>query len=989
MKNKALVYLIIGGVILAAIIVFGSLWMRSAAGKDTRSVIRSLNSMYLEELAVRREQVVEKNLNENVKLIDIAVGLMTAEDLRDTGHLMAYQSRMKKLFKLERFAFVNTSGHIYTSTGVKYDIDEYPFDYKTIKGPQVAVKNVATTHKTVVIAKPVDKEIAVSGDRLTVCFMEQDMSVLLEGASMDTHDTESTFCNIYTREGIPLSELVLGGKASETNLLNALANADFEQGYSYEQTVQDFQGGKKGMIAFSYKGTREMLAFVPVKGTDWQLTYLVRESVVSSRIGSVFNTVIARSLVQSVASAVLLLILFGIIITQMGRNVRLTMEKASADLIMALSRNYKSVFYVDLDNDTAACYREDSVLTDTPRLNQVVSYRHAVTTYSARHVAPEDRDKFNEFVEPDAVRTNVANNNLSLRYLEMTPSGERYTMLKIAGVSHGPGSSGIVCMGFSDVDEETRQSLLQQQALQTALDTAEEASKAKTTFLSSMSHEIRTPMNAIIGLDSLALRNKDLPEETRDYLTKIGSSAKHLLGLINDILDMSRIESGRLTLRSEEFSFRDTLEQINTMVMSQCSDKGLEYTCQMLGGVSDYYIGDNMKLKQVLINILSNAVKFTDAPGSIRFTVERRETNQNHSVLVFTIKDTGAGMDQDFVDHELFKPFTQAEAGKNSKYGSTGLGMAITQTIVTLMNGEIHVDSKKGVGTTFTVTITLKNADSNHVVSGYLDLADMRVLIVDDEEVSAEHARMVLEEVSIKADVSYNGPDALRMVEVAHTKQQPYNLVLLDWKMPEMDGLQVAEQIRSRYDSETTVIILTSYNWEEIYDQALHVGVDSFLAKPLFASNIISEFETIARKNNMQLRRERPKAELKGRHILLAEDILINAEIMTELLEIREVQVDHAENGEEALALFENHPSGYYSAILMDIQMPRMDGLEAARAIRASLHEDARSIPIIALTANAFDEDVQKSLQAGMNAHLSKPVEPETLFETLETLIVD
>ena len=263
----------------------------------------------------------------------------------------------------------------------------------------------------------------------------------------------------------------------------------------------------------------------------------------------------------------------------------------------------------------------------------------------------------------------------------------------------------------------------------------------------------------------------------------------------------------------------------------------------------------------------------------------------------------------------------------------------------------------------------------------------MRILVVDDEEVAAEHARIVLDEVGIKADTCYDGPSALHMLEVQHAKHEPYNLVLVDWKMPAMDGLELTKEIRKRYDKETTVIILTSFNWDEIMDEALHIGVDSFLAKPLFASNVIDEFERIARKNSMSLFKEKKRADLKGRHILMAEDVLVNAEIMKQIIQIREAKIDHAENGRRVLEMFELSPVGYYDAVLMDVRMPEMDGLEAASALRALPRADAKSIPIIALTANAFDEDVQRSLQAGMNAHLSKPVEPERLYQTLEELI--
>ena len=522
--------------------------------------------------------------------------------------------------------------------------------------------------------------------------------------------------------------------------------------------------------------------------------------------------------------------------------------------------------------------------------------------------------------------------------------------------------------------------------LKEALIVAEEANKAKTVFLSNMSHEIRTPMNAIIGLDSLALRNESIPEETREYLEKIDGSARHLLGLINDILDMSRIESGRLVLRKEEFSFSSMLEQINTMVMTQCEEKGLHYECNLFGGVSDYYLGDDMKLKQVLINILSNAIKFTDSPGSIYMTVERTAVYGDHSTLKFVVKDTGIGMDETFIP-KIFDAFTQEDGSRSSKYGSTGRGMAITKNIVELMNGTISVESEKGVGTEITVTVTLNNSENQGSVTNYIDPRDMRILVVDDEEIAAEHARIVLDEVGIKADTCLDGQTALHMLEIQHMKQEPYNLVLLDWKMPGMDGIEVAKEIRGRYDNETTVIILTSFNWDEIMDEAMHVGVDSFLAKPLFASNVIDEFERAARKNSMSIYKDRVRAELKGRHILMAEDVMINAEIMKQIITMREAEIDHAENGRIVLEMFEKSPVDYYDAILMDVRMPEMDGLEATMAIRALDRPDALTIPIVALTANAFDEDVQRSLQAGMNAHLTKPVDPEHLYQTLEELI--
>ena len=660
------------------------------------------------------------------------------------------------------------------------------------------------------------------------------------------------------------------------------------------------------------------------------------------------------------------------------------------NMITAMASDYRSVYHVDLDADDAVCYRVDP--EDAGDQEGVhFSFHQRFQEYCTQYVDEEYREGFLHFIDPAQIRSALATENIiAYRYLIRRGGKESYEMLRMAGVRHPADREDhivhAVGLGFTDIDSEMRKNLEQQKALADALEAAKQANLAKTAFLSNMSHEIRTPMNAIIGLNSLALRNDSLPAEMRDYLEKIGGSARHLLGLINDILDMSRIESGRMVLHKEEFSFRSMLEQINTMVMSQCVEKGLKYECQVLGGVCDYYIGDDIKLKQVLINILSNAIKFTDPPGSVSLTIERTGTFHEQSTLKFVISDTGIGIDQNFIP-KIFDPFTQENSSRSSKYGSTGLGMAITRSIVELMNGEISVRSEKGKGSEFTVVISLKNCRHQGPATHYIKPKDMRVLIVDDEEIAAEHARLVLDEVGIRADICLTGEDAMQMLEVQHGKHAPYNLVLLDWKMPEMDGLEVAKEIRKRYSSETTVIILTSFNWDEIMDEALHIGVDSFLAKPLFASNVIDEFERIARKNNMSLFKERKRAELKDRRILLAEDIIINAEIMKHLLAAKEAVIDHAENGKLAVEMFEKSGVGYYSAILMDVRMPEMDGLEAAQTIRALDRPDARRIPIIALTANAFDEDVQRSLQVGMNAHLSKPVEPERLYQTMEELI--
>ena len=660
-------------------------------------------------------------------------------------------------------------------------------------------------------------------------------------------------------------------------------------------------------------------------------------------------------------------------------------------MITAMASDYRSVYHVNLDTDDAVCYRADPADQDQHPVGVHFPYLARFTYYGETYVDPEYREGFLRFIDPDHIREVLSRENIvSYRYLARRGGKEYYEMFRMAGVRHAGERDDhlvhAVGVGFTVIDEEMREAMARNRALREALTAAEEANKAKTSFLSNMSHEIRTPLNAIIGLDNLALRDETLSETTREYLTKINGSARHLLGLINDILDMSRIESGRMVLRQEEFSFSGMLEQINTMVMSQCADKGLSFECRINGSVDDAYIGDDMKLKQVLVNILSNAIKFTEAPGSVTLSIERQSVYDGQSTLRFSVRDTGVGMDPDFLP-KVFDSFTQEDSGRKNKYGSTGLGMAITRNLVELMNGNISVTSEKNVGTEFTVVITLRNCERAMETVGRINPRDLRVLVVDDDPVACEHALIVLEEAGVRTATALNGPAALEMLEVAHAKQEAFNLVLLDWKMPEMDGIQVAREIRRRYDTETTVIILTAYSWDEIMDEALHTGVDSFLAKPIFASNVLDEFIRIARRHSMSILREKQRANLQGRRILLAEDIQINAEIVMELIGSRGAQIDHAVNGRAAAELFAGSSPGTYDAILMDVRMPEMDGLEATQVIRAMDRPDARTIPIIAMTANAFDEDVQRSLQVGMNAHLSKPVEPEHLYQTLEELI--
>ena len=1020
-RNSTITIAIIGTSIFVLVLTIGTILTGLMAKKDTEKAVEAVSLLYLDELAGRREQVVSTNLNKKIEDMNVALELMTADDLLDEAHLQAYQARMKRIYKLEKFAFVDTEGIIYTSLGQQTNIADYHFNYQTLTEPEISILNLETAEKKVIIAVPVSN-INLEGKDLVACFMEIDMNEMLQGVSMQSDDADTTFCNIYTRDGVALTNVYLGGLAVEDNLLEAMQNAELKDS-TYDQFLSDFKNGVRGEVTFTYNGTTETLSYVPVTGTDWMLTYLIKETVIAEQINPVSDSIVVRSLIQSVVAALVLISMFVFIIFQIRRNANLSIakEKSEAEnrvkqeqmeeklslqaklleeekrrtvqdsMITAMSSDYRSVYYIDLDNNEGVCYRGDPKDNDQTREGIKFPFHERFVWYAEHSVEESYREGFLKFIDPENIREGLSKEPiLAYRYLAKRNGMEYYEMIRVAGVRHLEDREDhrvhAIGLGLTVIDTEMRKNMAQQEALGDALKSAEQANKAKTAFLSNMSHEIRTPMNAIIGLDNIAMNDPETPEKTKEYLAKIGTSAEHLLNLINDILDMSRIESGRMILKNEEFSFSKMLESINTMFSGQCLDKQQNYSCNIKGQVDDYYIGDNMKLRQILINILGNAVKFTPEGGNISLDIQRTAQFDNRSTLQFTVTDNGIGMSEEFLPH-IFDTFAQEDATSTNKYGSSGLGLAITKNIIEMMNGSISVESKKGEGTTFVVSVTLNDSDRKDTIEEELNIhpGDMAVLVIDDDPVAGEHAKLVLEQAGIAAEVASGGEEGIEMVRLRHVRHEPYNLILVDWQMPEMDGIETTRRIREIVGNESAIVILTAYKWDDILDEAVKAGVDSFIAKPLFAANVLDEFKSASLKK--QSKKDEVTVDLKGLRILVAEDVDVNAEILQMILESREIESDIAVNGKIALELFESHNENYYAAILMDVRMPEMDGLEATRRIRALDREDAVKIPIIALTANAFDEDVQRSLQAGLNAHLTKPIQPEVLFETLESLI--
>ena len=514
-NKKGLFAAIIGSFMIAAILVIGTYWSGQKAQQDTEKAVSSVSKLYLDELAGRREQVVASALKRNIGNMQTAVSLLTKDDLSDTAHLQAYQHRMKQLYTLEKFAFVDTNGLIYTEGGTMNDIENYSLDYDHINEPEISVRGNGSGSKSVIIAVPVNK-LPLDGKTLTVCFMEINMNNMLEGVSLQSDNNNTTFCNIYTKDGTALTDMVLGGLASEDNLLKAMERADFEDNTSADDLRSDFEKSKGGIVSFTYNGIKETLSYNPIDGTDWMLTYLIRESVVSEKISSVSGGIIARSLVQTFLTALVILVMFTFMLMQSKKNAELAIEKETSvvkqeeleqrlqlqnelleqekmrtrqdHMITALASDYKSVYYVDLDSDECVCYRSVVTPQEGPQVGDRFSYMEAFTRYANEVVAQSYRESFLHFIEPDNIRSRLEKESIiALRYLTVGKNGdETYEMLRMAGVRRAQDRDDkivhAVGVGFTDIDDEMRESMSQSQTLSDALAAAEQASKAKTLF---------------------------------------------------------------------------------------------------------------------------------------------------------------------------------------------------------------------------------------------------------------------------------------------------------------------------------------------------------------------------------------------------------------------------------------------------------------------------------------------------------------------------
>ena len=665
-------------------------------------------------------------------------------------------------------------------------------------------------------------------------------------------------------------------------------------------------------------------------------------------------------------------------------------ERRQMELVRALSIDYSLVCYFDLDTGRGAVLRDD----DNERMfdglfDGEVSMRENMGAYIRKFVLEEDREMLGRAVALDRIGQELEKNiQYYINYRIVRNGKTEYFQVKMVRAGEWETDRGIV-LGIRSVDEEIRNEMEQKGLLEDALMQANKANKAKSTFLSNMSHDIRTPMNAIVGFTALAITHIDNKDQVAEYLKKIMTSGNHLLSLINDVLDMSRIESGKIRLEEKPCSLPDILHGLRNILQADVNAKQLELYMDAVDVWHEDIFCDKLRLNQVLLNLLSNSVKYTGAGGIVSMRVtEKAGAPSGYANYEFCIKDNGIGMAQEFVAH-IFEPFEREENSTISGIQGTGLGMAITKNIVDMMNGTIDVKSEQGVGTQFRVCFTFRVEADRTEPREIAELANCRALVVDDDFNTCDSVSYMLQQIGMRAEWTLSGKEAVLRTRQAFMRGDSYRVYIIDWLLPDMNGVEVTRRIRKEIGEEAPVIVLTAYDWADIEEEAREAGVTAFCSKPLFLSELRSCLKSVinAEGDDEEDSAGKPQCRHHTGRILLAEDVELNQEIAVAILGDAGFTTDVAENGRIAVDMLRKSQPGYYRLVLMDVQMPVMNGYEAAKAIRELENKELASVPIIAMTANAFEEDRKEALENGMNGHIPKPIDVNVLFETLDTIL--
>ena len=665
-----------------------------------------------------------------------------------------------------------------------------------------------------------------------------------------------------------------------------------------------------------------------------------------------------------------------------ARRMQMASDNASMDLLIKSMVRLLDRFVVcDLENDRYRFYNLQGEMIYAP----TGTYHDFVEQVAAKYKTLEPLDALAALISPENIRRNLQGENDIYKFEYCSMDENTYKIASIIPLEWNGTKLVKALLASMDVSQEKKAEIESHNALKDAYRAAENASRAKTEFLSNMSHDIRTPMNAIVGLTAIAGANIESQDRVVECLGKITKSSRHLLGLINEVLDMARIESGRISLAEEDFRLPELVDNLLTLTKPAIDEHHHQLEVHIEHIEHEAVCGDSLRIQQVFVNLMSNAVKYTPDGGNITLTIKEKPNGFSElGCYEFSIEDNGIGMMPEF-QKIMFEPFSRADDHRTTKVQGTGLGMAIARNIVNLMNGDIQVESAPNKGTKITVTVYLKLQENEKEQEK--ELLDLPVLVVDDDKTCCESTVATLQEIGIAGEWVLTGKEAVERCAARHKTGRDYFAVILDWKMPEIDGIATARKIRERVGEDVTIIILTSFDFSEIEEEARAAGVNAFMAKPLFRSRLtatLRQFTSGKKEENARNYLEDfAKENYAGKRILLVEDNELNREIATEIIGMTGVTIDSAENGKIAVEKVMEAPEKWYDLIFMDIQMPIMNGYEATAAIRA-LAGSRGKVPIIAMTANAFAEDVQLAKNTGMNEHIAKPLDLNKLNDVLK-----
>ena len=958
------------------------LWMKNTQ-LDSEETINALGEFYLKEITERNVSNITLELERKSKQMEKALTILNKEHLKNEETICEYINMVKQINGLDMFALVDEDGMVYTGDSTFSGISRFSFLSEKITVSKIHTVKSYGTKSMVIIATPVEHD-ENANIPIVSCFTGFNIGNVISVKQLQSVNNR-TYCRLFSKEGENLLNIE-GEYENEKNLFDIWERgAKFAPGYSLENIKKDWSKGREGYAVYDWKNAGNTYVYYKnVPKTSLILTSLMRETNINEVVEAGTRKMVRSSTIYLGIVIICLIILFSmtVVIVQNARKKQL--ENEQFKIMGTLGNDYSDIFLMEPILDKAVTMKKEGVMLDYTKQHPH-SYKDTWRRYIEQFVIEEDANKVLEAVLPQNIYSKLKEASEYILNFRVKFKGTyHYFQVKFGKIM---GEKDRLIVGFRMVDAQMEAELERQKVLQNALVAAQHANQAKTTFLNNMSHDIRTPMNAIIGFASLAMTHMDKPELVRDYLNKIQTASNHLMSLINDVLDMSRIESGKVKIEEQEVHLPDLIHDLRTIVQTDIHSKQLEFYIDTVHIINEDIICDKLRLNQILLNLLSNAMKFTKPGGSVSLRIiQAEDTREGYVRYEFRIKDTGIGMSKEFQKH-IFEAFTREQTSTVSGIQGTGLGMAITKSIVDIIGGTIQVSSEVGKGTEFIVNLPFKVSGNPVDYESMTELKGLRVLVADDDVNTCMSIVSMLNVMGMKAEWTTVGKEAVIRTQFAINQGEEFDVYIIDWLMPDMNGIEVVRRIRRIIGAHKPIIILTAYDWSDIEEDAREAGVTALCSKPLF----MSEIRDVLSKPNVELINESSEENkiriFEGKKLLLVEDNELNQEIATEILKVMGFTIEVAGDGEEAVEKMKTAKPGEYELIFMDIQMPHMDGYEATKQIRRLSNSEIANIPIIAMTANAFEEDRQNAFEVGMNGHIAKPIEVSKLMETLKNIL--